>query len=447
MQCPPTVAKHFPRGTVHPLKTIMKLTFDDTFDIKAYGGTLFKAEPVKLDYSVEIPDVETTTPEGKEVQKLVNAAWSAKMATWKKEKEAEYKTILKETEKALVATSKKKAPDFLKQANGDKALASNKLMAWLSEEAKGANVMIKNALTTFQGICQKYMTELWEKVAGAIDKKFKTALRNAKVKAVLKIVGLAILIVAAAALTIAGAVLAGLAAPTGIGAIAGVGIAAGGIAVIVKAVGDIYGVYDKTYPDHKKAAKTLRDQIMALSDAMAYEEQKIDKINRGDKLGPKEKLKRMLGNVKGKKKDVMDALQNLNMWTGKMLIDIEKGGVAEQKLAAQLTKLDDELKKAKEQGDPKKVAEIQALHDKGIKEITQLFRARENARSYLKRYSAIGDEAAKVLMAEEQLTPSKLGGLAGKIEALMSSKEVETLITVGKGMVDFMKGFMKYAKV
>ena len=69
----------------------MKLSFDDTFNISAYGGKLFEAAPLKLDYTLDIPDVESATPEGKEVTKLINAAWTAKMAAWKKDKEKEYK--------------------------------------------------------------------------------------------------------------------------------------------------------------------------------------------------------------------------------------------------------------------------------------------------------------------------------------------------------------------
>lgn len=422
----------------------MKLTFDDTFNISAYGGKLFEAAPLKLDYTLDIPDVETATPEGKEVTKLINAAWTVKMAAWKKDKEKEYKEILKITEKALLETSKKKAPEFLKKANGDKAVGAKLLMQWLSEEAKGANVMIKNALTTFEGVCQKYMLELWAKVAAGIDKKFKTAITKAKVKAVLKIVGLSILIVAAAALTIAGAVLAAVAAPSGVGTIAGLGLAVGGIVTISKAIAEIYGVYDKTYPDHKKAAKNLRDKVQILGDAFAYEEKKADKTSRGESLGPKEKIKLMLGNTKGKQKDVVDALKNLSMWTGKMLIDIEKGGKAEQQLAAKLDELDAALKKAT---DAKQIADIKKQQQAGVAEITKLFRARENARHYLGRYNAICEEAAKVMADGEKLNSTKLGALAGKVEALMSSKEMETFITVGKGSVEFMKGFMKFASM
>lgn len=420
----------------------MKLTIDDSFDISKYGGKLFQADPIKLGYEIDIPEVETATPEGKEAQKLVKGAWEVKMAAWKKEKEKEYKNVLALTEKALLETAKKKGPEFLKAAKGDKALASNKLMQWLSEEAKGANVMIKNALTTFEGVCKKFMVELWEKVAATIDKKFKTAIRNAKVKAVLKIIGLSIVVVAAAALTIAGAVLTALAAPTGIGAIAGLGLAAGGIVTVVGAIKQIYDIADKSYPDHKKAAKTVRDKIIALSDALDYEQKKIDKENRGEKLGPKEKIKRLLGNTKGKQKDVETALETLSMWTGKMLLSIEKGGQAEYKLADKLQELDDALKTAT---DPKEVAAIKKQQEDGVKKVTELFRARENARGYLGRYTAICEEATKVMQDSEKLTSSRLGVLSSKIETLMSSKEYETFMTLGKGTVEFMKGFMKFA--
>ncbi len=421
----------------------MKLTFNDTFNISTYGGKLFQADQLKLDYALDIPDVETATPEGKEAQKLVNAAWAAKMATWKKDKEKEYKEILKVTEKALLESAKKKAPEFMKQAKNDKTDAAKKMAAWLGEEAKGANVMIKNALSTFEGVCQKYMVELWNKIATTIDKKFKTAIRNAKIKAALKIVGLSIVIVAAAALTIAGAVLAAVAAPSGVGIIAGLGLAAGGIATIGGAIGQIYGVVDKTWPDHKKAAKNVRDKVIVLKDALVYEEAKLAKKSDGRSLGPKEKIKLLLGNVKGKQKDVNDGIKALAMWTGKMLIDIEKSGQAEVKLSAELDKLDKMLEKAT--GD-KEVAEIKKQQAAAVKQIFELRGARENARRYLARYTEICEEAAKVMADEEKLTASKLGTVVSKIESVMNSKEMEALITIGKGTVDFVKGFLKYAK-
>lgn len=419
----------------------MELSLSDTFNLSSYGGKLFTAEPLTLNYSIEIPDVPTSTPEGEQAQKLVKAAWEAKMAAWKKEKEKEYKGILLATEKALTATARKKAPEFLKAASGDKALASNKLMQWLSEEAKGANVMIRNALTTFEGVCRNFMVELWNKVATTIDKKFNSEIRKAQVKAVLKIIGLSIVIVAAAALTIAGAVLAGLAAPTGIGLVAGLGIAAGGVVTVATAIHQIYGVADKAWPDHKKASKTLRDKVLALRDALDYEENKAKKESRGEKLGPKERLKRLLGNVKGKKKDVEDALKDLAMWTGKMVLDIEKGGKAEQQLSARLTELEDTMKQVT---DPKVLAEMRQQHAQALKKITEGFNARENARLYLGRYAAMVEEASKLMAQPETMDASKLGTLAGKIEALMSSKEFETAVTIGKGMAEFMKGFLKF---
>ncbi|MFN0183589.1 MAG: hypothetical protein ACKVQR_07195 [Aquabacterium sp.] len=420
----------------------MQLAFSDTFDISVYGGKLFSAAPLKLDYSLDMPDVETATPEGTEAQKLVKAAWEAKMASWKKDKEKEYKSILKATEEALLSTAKKKAPEFLKATKGDKALAANKLMQWLSEEAKGANVMIKNALTTFEGVCQKFMVDLWNKVAATIDKKFKSQILKTQVKAVLKIIGLSIVIVAAAALTVAGAILAALAAPTGIGIVAGLGLAAGGVATIAGAIAQIYGVVDKVYPDHKKAAKTLRDKVLALSDALTYEETKSAKQSRGDKLGPKERVKLLLGNVKGKKKDVEDALKHLQMYTGKMLLDIEKGGKAEQQLSAKLDELEEVLKTAT---DPKQVAEVKQQHAEGIKKITQQFNARENARLYLKRYTAMSEEASALLLKPELVSAASLGKLASKLSELMASPEMDTLITIGKGTAEFMKGFLKFA--
>jgi hypothetical protein len=234
----------------------MDLAFDNIFDISSYGGKLFKADPIQLGTTWEIPGVKAATPEGKEIEKMVKAMWAKEMDAFKKEKEKEYKDILVHTERALYATAQKKAPELMK--GDDRKAAEAALLTWLDEEAKGANVMIRNALTTFKGVAEKKMNELWDKIAQAVDKKFKTTLRNAKIVAALKITGLAIVIVAAAALTLAASVLGALAAPTGVGLAAGIGLALGGIATIAAASAKIYGVYSSNWPNHKTAAANLK---------------------------------------------------------------------------------------------------------------------------------------------------------------------------------------------
>jgi hypothetical protein len=261
----------------------MDVAFENTFDISSYGGKLFKADPIQLGTTWEIPGVKAATPEGKEIEKMVKAMWTKEMDAFKKAKEKEYKEILAHTERALYATAQKKAPELMK--GGDQKAAEAALLKWLDEEAKGANVMIGNALAAFKGVAEKKMNELWGKIAEAVDKTFKTTLRNAKIVATLKITGLAIVIVVAAALTIAASVLGALTTPTGIGLAAGVGLALGGIATIVAASAKIYGIYSSNWPNHKTAAANLKKTVEALKEAVEYEEKKLLKSSQGAALG------------------------------------------------------------------------------------------------------------------------------------------------------------------
>jgi hypothetical protein len=88
----------------------MDVAFENTFDISSYGGKLFKADPIQLGTTWEIPGVKAATPEGKEIEKMVKAMWTKEMDAFKKAKEKEYKEILAHTERALYATAQKKAP-------------------------------------------------------------------------------------------------------------------------------------------------------------------------------------------------------------------------------------------------------------------------------------------------------------------------------------------------
>jgi hypothetical protein len=421
------------------METEMDLAFDSTFDISAYGGKLFKADPIQLGSTWEIPGVKAATPEGKEIEKMVTALWAKEMDVFRKEKEREYKEILVHTERALYATAQKKAPELMK--GGDRKAAEAALLKWLDEEAKGANVMIRNALTTFKGVAEKKMNELWDKIAQAVDRKFKTTLRNARIVAALKITGLAIVIVVAAALTIAASVLGALAAPTGVGLAAGVGLALGGIATIAAASAKIYGIYSSNWPNHKTAAANLKKNVEALKEALEYEEKKLLKTSQGASLGPKEKAKLFFANTKGKRADVAASIKSISVWTATMLQDVEKGGQAEIAIEQKLQRLEKQL--AAEQ-DRNKAAELKKLCDEGIKKIFDSRVARENTRLYLGRYTALTNEGATLLAAEEKLTSAALGAFLVKLNDLANSKEMDTLISVGKAGADFLKALIGF---
>ncbi len=418
----------------------MDLNFDNTFDISAYGGKLFKADPIKFGTTWQIPGVEAATPEGKEVQKLVQDLWAKEMGTFKKAKEKEYKEVLAHTEKALYATATKKAPEFNKEKDALKATVD-----WLTKEGETANAMIRNALKTFESIAAKKMDALWTKIADIIDKKFKTKLKNAKIKAVFKIIGLSILVIAGAALAIAGAILTGLAAPTGIGALAGVGIALGGVATIAGAIAKIVAIYGAAWPDHKTASKTLQKKAEALKDALVYEEDKAAKSSDGTKLGPKEKLKLFFGNTKGKRKELEDAIKTMSVWNAKMMQSIEKHGQAEGMIETKLQELEKKLEAEKDK-DSKTAKEIKQQSDACVKRIFEGRGHIENSRRYLKRYTAILEEGNVLVATEGKFDSKALSGFLGKLAQIAESKEVDTLITFGKGTADFLKGLIKFMK-
>ena len=417
----------------------MDLTFDDTFDISDYGGKLFKAEPIRLGTSWDIPGVKAATPEGKEVEKMVKALWAKVMDAFKKAREKEYKDILAFTEQALRTTAKKKGEELMK--GGDRKAAEAALLKWLDEEAKGANVMIRNALTTFKGVAEKKMNELWAKIADAVDRKFKTTLRNAKIVAALKIAGLAIVIVAAAALTIAAGVLGALTAPTGVGLAAGVGLALGGIATIAAASAKIQGVYTTHWPNHKTAAANLKKAAETLKEAIEYEEKKLLKTSQGASLGPKEKARLFFGNTQGKRAALAESIKAISVWTATMLQDVEKGGQAELAIEKQLQQLEKRL--ASEQ-DKKKAAELQKLCAASVKKIFDSRVARENTRLYLRRYAALTNEGAALLASEEKLSSAALGAFLARIQELANSQEMDTLIAVGKSGAEFLKALIAF---
>src|SRR3546814_3260710 len=65
---------------------------------------------------------------------------------------------------------------------------------WLAEQAKGANVMIQNAIKTFESIFAKEAESIYAEAAKEIDKKYKSSIGKMKRKAVMKIVGHVVII-------------------------------------------------------------------------------------------------------------------------------------------------------------------------------------------------------------------------------------------------------------
>lgn len=417
----------------------MDLTFNDTFDLKNYGGKhkLFDGGSMKLDYSLTIP-VDAKTPEGQEIEKMAKADWVKQMKAFKDAKEKEYREIIAVTEANVMKTAEKKKAEFMKVGGMDKAMKA--LKEWLDREIEGVNVMIKQALKAFEGVVQKAMNDLWTKVATAIDKKFKSDIKKQKIKAVFKIIGWAGIIVLAAAASIVAGVIGLVTAPTGVGTLAAVGVILASVATGVTAVKKIYDTYAANWPDHKKSAKLLIEKTQALKEALEYEEKKLLKTSQGDKLGPKERMKLFLGNAAGKRKELESAIKDIATWTGSILQDVEKDAKASEAFEKQIEEVEAKLKTEK---DDKKAAELRKLVDEYVKHMFQKRVKMENARLYLKRYAALVIEGQNIMKDESKLTPSVLGGFLAKLQTMASSDEVGHLITAGKSGAELFKAILK----
>ena len=158
-------------------------------------------------------------------------------------------------------------------------------------------------------------------------------------------------------------------------------------------------------------------------------------------LGPKEKAKLFFGNIKGKRADVAASIKSISVWTATMLQDVDKGGQAELAIEQKLQGLEKQL--ATEQ-DKKKAAELKKLCDAGIRKIFDSRVARENTRLYLRRYAALTNEGATLLASEGKLTSAALGSFLMKINDLANSKEMDTLISVGKAGAEFLNALINF---
>lgn len=416
----------------------MELSFKDNFDLSNYGGKfkLFKVNPLNLEYTFTAP-VDAVTPEGKEIQKLVKVDWEKQMKSFKSAKEKEYREVIAITEANVMKTAAKKRDDLQKEGSADKRLAM--LKTWIDEEVKGAEVLIRNALKSFEGIVKKQMETLWDKIAQSVDKKFKTNIRNMKITAILKIIGLVTVIVVAAAVSLAiGALgLVAAAASGGLSAIPAIAAIAGGVATIAVAAKKIVDVYSANWPNHKRSSKLLETKVKALQEALAYEEKKEGK----SKLGPKEKIKLMMGNVAGKKKEVEKLVQDMLTFSRSMMQDIEKDALADADLLNKVGGMKSQLNTVQ---DKKKTAEITKAieeYDAHLKDKT--YKA-SNARRYLAAYEKLLVDADLILKEESKLDASRLGTLLANVVKIASSDAVGPLVELGKNGVKFAKAILSH---
>lgn len=423
-----------------PTAATYTLEFSETIDLSSYGGKLFTCEPFQATASLTIP-VNAETAAGKAAIAVLEKAWRAKMVAWRKEKEKEYIAVLRHTEKAVATSAKAKAKTFLKDAKGDKEVAAKRMSAWIVEQGQIAAGLLKNAVQVFKALAEKTAEEMWVKIAAKLSGKLGSKITKTQVKAVFKIIGMSILVVAGAALAIAGAVLGALAAPTGVGLLAGIGLAVGGIATTAGAIKQILDIADDTWPDHKSSAKKLKDALKSLEEALEYQEAKAKRVENKRSLGPKEKVKLALTNIDGKKKEVREAAKKLELFTDKMTLEIAKAEKLRVELQSAVDKMEDELKSISD--DEKAKKKLTAAIEGAQKKLGKYKEAQETAELYLDRYKKLTTRTEELLV-KVNTSQSEIGKIIEEVNHLTHSKPFEVLVTVGKGTAEFFKGLFRF---
>ncbi len=413
----------------------MQLTFNDTFKPK-YTGKIFSITPANLSYVIDIP-VEPITDEGKAIKKLTESLWNKEMTKFRAAKEKEYAEIIAITEKNIYKTLAKKA-----QTEKD----PKKLDAWLKEEVKGANVMIANAVKTLESLVSQKATEVYEKAAEAVDKKYKSHLRQKKIKAGLKIAGHVVLILVAGALAIAASV-AGVvitAATMGVGAevfIAVVPVVLGAVVTIAKSAKAIHGTVQKEWPTCEKALTQLTKATESLIKSVEYQQKKREKKDLTGKLGPKERVKLLLNDVKGDVKTVEKSLENCRAYSVTMSQKIEL-------LAQEITKfqepIDDLLDASKKDPGSKEGKKAAAEANKLVKQQVKALLKITKARTYLGQLAPALAEGEKLVASTDVENVSKLKGFLGKIQKLANNQSVQDAISEGG---DVLSGVVNLVKV
>lgn len=399
----------------------MRLTFDETFAPK-YNGKMFAVKPGKVAYSIEI-DADPMTPEGKDIQRVVKALWKTEMAAFKKDKEKLYSEVIAITEKNICKSFANR---------WEKEKDEKKLERWLEEEVKGANVMIKNAIRTFESMVKSRAKKMYEKAAAAVDKKYKTNLRGRKFMAGLKILGHVTLILAVGALAVA-ATAAGVAltvATGGVGALSFVVIAPAVLSILgvtVKSGKSIYSTVQNEWPKLEKATERLEKAAEDLVKAVAYTKRKKLKKDTIGKLNAKEKFKLLFTDVKGNVKSVESALLACGNYCGLLRQNIEKAVKEINNMTAPI----DKLIAAASKDEPKARKKLAALEKKRAKLLWKM----DRARLHLGTLDPIVREGMKLVKSTDIEDEKKLNTFIGKINRFRKNSSVQTFVEEFKAVL------------
>jgi phosphate uptake regulator len=371
------------------------IEFNDKFTTKSPDPSILTAPTAEVKYSFDA-DVELKTDEGKQLQGIIAVEFQKKMKNWKTEQERKFDEAIKWT----VENYKKKKEAAIK------AQETKKFGEEMEKFAETANQLLKQGIQTMLDQVEVVAKDMFKKAIETIAKKMKRAINLKKLIAVGKIIAFTGLIIVAAALAIAVTVLShGAAAPLILGAIVtGVGAAK-----------KIYDTANKAWPTRAKAANALANALDEYVKAVAYELKKqVDEQTRS--LGPKERIKRAMNSVSGKRKDVISAIKDLETWGNAIKSSIEK-------MAQQSTGMSDDVMKLGKSGFPPDSKEFKAMTLAEKKLTVALNRQMtEN-----KGLDELIDEA-KVEIAKEVPEQGKITGLIGRLKSIANSPIVSDIV-------------------
>src|SRR3546814_822547 len=208
-----------------------------------------------------------------------------------------------------------------------------------------------------------------------------------------------------------------------IGAVAPGIIAA--LATVAKSGFSIYKAVDKEWPTYEKSLATLEEKLKALITAVEYENRKQQNMDLRGKLGPKEKLKLLLTNVKGKRSDVETAIKSCYAYRGRLRQKVE---AMAQEVTAMQAKIDDLKTAAK--ANPKLSKEA----DGQVKKQIELLHKIDKARAYLTKLDPVVAQA-KTVLGKDLQDVGKLKGLLGFVQTLMADDSVRLALAEAKPVI------------
>ena len=167
--------------------------------------------------------------------------------------------------------------------------------------------------------------------------------------------------------------------------------------------------------------KDLSTAVKDLADAVAYEEKKKGKTN----MGPKESIKLLMTNVKGKTGKVKEAVGFCRVWRVALMKDVENFSM----------ELEKATKAAADAQDKSAPAEVSKQGADLAKKIEGLQYQAKNTQTYLDAYNKALDEAEALITKAENLEVKRFAALLGKLQDFANDDTVQGLSTLASPMV------------